>query len=150
MSTHRRRLARATGAVAIGICMLGANAWAQQATSLTGSAPAYMSGGVGLEARTALAQNEKNANLKLVFTEPQGSYLANIQVTVTDRQGAVVFDTQTEGPWLLARLAPGTYKVVAKDGSVVHQRTVSVGTGLRTEHFRMTEQAGIPGRPPSS
>jgi len=109
----------------------------------------FVSGGIGLEQRAMLSQNEKDSNLKLVFTEPQGSYLSDIGVTVTDRKGSVVLETSAAGPWLLARLEPGSYKVTVTDSQGRQERMVNVGRDLRTVHFRLTAQAGIPGRPDS-
>jgi len=122
----------------------------QQVTNLkSGNKVAYVSGGVGLEQRAQLAQNEKESNLKLVFTEPQGSYLSGIGVTVADRSGNVLIDTTTQGPWLLARLDPGSYQVKVTDSQGSQVRAVNLGKDLRTVHFRLTAQAGIPGRPGS-
>lgn len=130
---------------------IAGTASAQQAT-VTKSDRTHLvvSGGVGHEARAQLAQHERDANLKLVFTEPQGSYLADIGVKVYDRSGAMVLDTTSEGPWLLAKLSPGSYRVVTTDGTVRKEHQVSVGQGLRIVHIRMPEQGGIPGRPTMS
>jgi hypothetical protein len=109
----------------------------------------FVTGGIGLEERARLSQEEKTANLKLVFTEPLGSYVSDIAVTVTDRKGNVVLETNSAGPWLIARLEPGSYKVVAQDNYMRQVRMVNLGRGLRKLHFHMTEQAGLPGRPNS-
>jgi len=141
-------------AIALSAAFIG-SARAQQApaptmTMSSDSTKLVMSGGVGLEARAQLAQHEREANLKLVFTEPQGSYLSDIGVKVFDRNGAMVLDTVSQGPWVLAKLAPGSYKVVTTDGSVKQEHRINVGQGLRTIQIRMPEQGGIPGRPTAS
>jgi len=119
---------------------------------MSGDSPrsVVMSGGVGLEDRAQLAQHEREANLKLVFTEPQGSYLSDIGVKVFDRNGTMVLDTTSNGPWLLAKLSPGTYRIVATDQGARQEQRVSVGAGLRTVQFRMPDQGGITGRPTTS
>lgn len=132
-------------AVTLGAGLAGPSAAQQAARS--DSSQLVMSGGVGEEARARLAQHEREANLKLVFTEPEGSYLADIGVKVFDRGGAMVLDTRSEGPWLLAKLNPGTYRVVASDGNVQREHRVQVGQGLRIVHIRMPNQGGITGRP---
>jgi len=121
----------------------------QQPFELTKSNPTQtvMSGGVSYEGRAELTPHEREANLKLVFTESQGSYLADIGVKVYDRNGNMVLDTVSNGPWLLAKLSPGTYRVVATDGSVRREHRISVGQGLRTVQIVMPDQGGILGRP---
>ena len=121
---------------------------AQQSSPMRGDrSQLVMSGGVGYEGRAELAQHEREANLKLVFTEPQGSYLSDIGVKVYDRSGALVLDTTSAGPWVLAKLTPGSYRIVTTDGNVRKESQVSVGQGLKVVHIRMPEQGGIPGRP---
>ena len=138
-----------TGLIAIAVsATLTGVAGAQQSGVMSRDATqTVMSGGVGLEERAQLAQHERDANLKLVFTEPQGSYLSDIGVKVFDRNGTMVLDTTTNGPWLLAKLSPGTYRIVATDQGAKQEHRVSVGQGLKIMHIRMPEQGGIPGRP---
>ena len=160
MNTHRKPRPRAVGKVATragivltiavgGISYIGSTLAQQSAGVQNGNKVAFVSGGVGLEERAMLAQNEKDSNLKLVFTEPQGSYISDIGVSVIDRQGRVMLETNSAGPWLLTRLAPGSYKVVVTDGQGRQERMVNIGRDLRTLHFRLAAQAGIPGRPDS-
>ena len=125
-------------------------AGAQQSSVNRDAKQIVISGGVGLEARAQLAQHEREANLKLVFTEPQGSYLSDIGVKVFDRSGAMVLDTTSNGPWLLAKLSPGTYRIVATDQGTTREHRVTVGQGLKTLQISMPEQGGLPGRPTMS
>ena len=140
------------GIAAAALSALIGAAVAQQSPVMSGDSPrsVVMSGGVGLEDRAQLAQHEREANLKLVFTEPQGSYLSDIGVKVFDRNGTMVLDTTSNGPWLLAKLSPGTYRIVATDQGARQEQRVSVGAGLRTVQFRMPDQGGITGRPTMS
>lgn len=154
MKTNTWRLASyaATGLSMITLAAFTGLATAQQSPTsmaMTNSGNVVMSGGVGLEARAEMAQREREANLKLVFTEPEGSYLSNINVKVLDRSGAVVLDTSTDGPWLLAKLSPGSYRVVASDGTSRREQVVNLGNGLQTLHIRMPSQGGLTGRPNS-
>ena len=135
-------------AVALSAALIGV-AGAQQSRVMS-TDRLVLSGGVGLEDRAQLAQHEHEANLKLVFTEPQGSYLSDIGVKVFDRNGTMVLDTVTNGPWLLAKLSPGSYRVVATDQGARHEHRITVGQGLRTVHIRMPDQGGITGRPTMS
>jgi hypothetical protein len=141
--------------LALALSAVGGTAAAQQQQQqfqLTKSDPthAVMSGGVSHEGRAELAAHERDANLKLVFTESQGSYLADIGIKVYDRSGNMVLDTVSNGPWLLAKLSPGNYRVVATDGNVKREHRISVGQGLRTVQIVMPDQGGILGRPTMS
>ena len=149
LSRHQPLLA----GLALALSAIGGSAAAQQQQfQLTKTDPthAVMSGGVSHEGRAQLAQHERDANLKLVFTESQGSYLADIGVKVYDRSGNMVLDTVSVGPWLLAKLSPGNYRIVANDGNVRREHRISVGQGLRTVQIVMPDQGGILGRPTMS
>ncbi|HWV59006.1 MAG TPA: hypothetical protein VNZ57_16250, partial [Longimicrobiales bacterium] len=86
------------------------------------------SGGVGLAEREsieALAESE-SLNLKLVFAEPDGPYVSGVRVAVRNANGEAVLEAVTNGPWLLARLPAGAYRVQAELRSVVRETTVNV------------------------
>jgi predicted metalloprotease with PDZ domain len=139
--------------LALALSAVGGTAAAQQQQfqlTKSDSTHTVMSGGVSHEGRAELTPHEREANLKLVFTESQGSYLADIGVKVYDRNGNMVLDTVAAGPWLLAKLSPGNYRVVATDGNVRREHHVSVGSGLRTVQIVMPDQGGILGRPTMS
>jgi hypothetical protein len=151
MKTYRKFSSQALLAgFALALSAVGGTAGAQQKQfELTKSDPTHtvMSGGVSYEGRAQLAAHERDANLKLVFTESQGSYLSDIGVKVYDRNGNMVLDTVSAGPWVLAKLSPGTYRVVATDGNARREHRISVGQGLRTVQIVMPDQGGILGRP---
>jgi hypothetical protein len=64
-------------------------------------------------------------NLKVLAADKAGAYLANVQVTVSAANKAVI-DTALDGPWLLARLAPGHYEVRATYAGNTQTRAVTV------------------------
>jgi hypothetical protein len=124
----------------------GGIALQSDAAKANASVPA-VSGGVSLNARDTLRTTERNANVKLVFALNTGNYVSDVQVKVVDPAGRVVIDDTSNGPWLLAKLPPGTYTATATyNGKAVTQK-VSVGkSGLRTAQFRWpasVEQQGI-------
>ena len=69
-----------------------------------------MSTGAGSDTRVAYP----GYSLKLVFAQRAGPYLAGVDVTIFDEGGKKVVDAYSDGPWFLADLPPGTYKVVAQ------------------------------------
>ena len=107
------------------------------ASPVHGNASA-MAGGVGLNAR-ALLSNEAapDHNVKMVFSLNTGNYLANVHVKVTNKSGKTVIDGLSDGPWLYARLSPGTYTANATYGGLTVSETFTVGSGgQRVAHFR--------------
>ena len=105
------------------------------AAKAKGAVPS-VSGGVSLNARDTMRTQERDANLKLVFALNTGNYVSDVQVKVMDGKGKVVLDDVSNGPWLLAKLPPGTYTATATyNGKPVTQK-ISVGKGLRTAQFR--------------
>jgi FAD/FMN-containing dehydrogenase len=52
-------------------------------------------------------------SVRFEFSNARDEYLAGATVKVWDRTGRPVFSAVCEAPWLLARLAPGDYRVEA-------------------------------------
>ena len=86
--------------------------------------------GAGSNTRIAYA----DYSLKLVFALRSGPYVAGVDVTILDESGAKVVAAHSEGPWFLADLPPGTYRVVArrKDGrAAAATATITAGRQKR-------------------
>lgn len=88
-----------------------------------------LTGGVSEEEREAMRQEIAAYNVWLVFVERDtGNYLAGVKVSVVDSNENAVVDTVTNGPWLLAQLPPGRYKVRLSDGQ---EQAITAGAGTR-------------------
>jgi hypothetical protein len=102
------------------------------ATAMMVAAPAlaqsqYLCSGVSENER---AEAETfDYSLKLVYAQPSGHFLADVQTRITDQSGAVLVDVTCGGPWLLASLPSGTYDVQATFQGQTKSTTVSVGDG---------------------
>lgn len=98
----------------------------------------FVTGGVGQNEVDAMEHAKSQYPLSLEFVQhakPRDVYIANVQVKLTDTSGNVVLDTTTDGPYLLAKLPKGKYKITAVDEtgrSMVKQVTVSSG---KPEHL---------------
>lgn len=53
-------------------------------------------------------------SLKLIFALRAGPYVGGVDVTIFDEGGAKVVEAHSGGPWFLADLPPGTYRVLAR------------------------------------
>ena len=107
----------------------------------TAGAVSYVSGGIGMESRARLDSLSRDFNLKLVFASTSGEYLSGVRVTVADAAGRTLLDATSEGPWFLAKLAAGSYQIVATSGGKPQKRQISVGrAGLATIDFRWASE----------
>ncbi|HWT36343.1 MAG TPA: carboxypeptidase regulatory-like domain-containing protein [Paraburkholderia sp.] len=89
----------------------------------------YLSGGVGSDQSAALKDVMRKYPLALEFAgkSDQGNeYLADIPVHITDMNGATVLNATAHGPFMLASLPDGRYKVSASYEGKTQQHVVDV------------------------
>ncbi len=86
----------------------------------------YLSGGIGDEERDEIRSRERNFNLKLLFSERNGSYLGDVDVVLLNTKGDTVFDVKSVGPFLLMRLPGGSYVIKASMNGQMQQHRLSV------------------------
>jgi hypothetical protein len=96
----------------------------------------FVSGGIGSASQEQLRAHEKEFNLKLVFTLVEGNYLSDVSVSIKNSGGKTLVEHVADGPFFMAKLPAGTYSVTAAYENKTQTRNVSVGAGLKTEHFR--------------
>lgn len=95
---------------------------------------AVLHGGVGFEERAAIEQKAADYNLKLTFARKgSGAYLFGIKVVVRNKQGAVLVDTTTSGPLLLAKLPDGDYTVSATERDITLTQNIAIKGGARRD-----------------
>jgi len=101
----------------------------------------YVSGGVGLESLDQLSSIARDFNLKLVFALNSGAYLSGVQVEIADSKGTTVVDAMSDGPWFMAKLPTGSYRVMATVAGKTEKRQVTVGPSqLKTVDFRWASE----------
>ena len=86
----------------------------------------YISGGVGDQSEQAMREMANQYNLHLTFAAADGSYLADIPVTIQDSKGNTVLDTVSPGPLFYATLTPGTYTVAASANGKTQTKRVEI------------------------
>jgi hypothetical protein len=87
----------------------------------------YLNGGAGDEEVQFIKQSIKDYSLALAFSRTGGEYVASVSITIKDAKGATVFEAPSVGPYLLVKLAPGKYSVVASYQGDAQTRPVTVG-----------------------
>lgn len=126
-------------AAVLSVSLVPALAMAQPPTVQHANGVSFISGGVGDESMAALSGMERQFNLKLFLVGQSGSYLSDIQVTISDRNGKGVLLTTSDGPVLLAKLPAGRYTVKAqKNGKTLEQRVSLTPEQLSTVYFRFS------------
>ncbi len=92
----------------------------------------YITGGVGEDEAMALKQAAAKYAVELLFVQkatPRDEFLADVKVIIRDRSHAVVLDTVSKGPFLLANLPAGKYQVEADYDGVAKRQTVEIREG---------------------
>ena len=132
-----RLLTYGIAAIFLGSASLASAADTADAGVQTSGNVSYVSGGVGTESLDQLGAMSGQFNLKLIFALKSGDYLSGVQVAITDTKGKSILDTTSDGPWFLAKLPAGTYRVVATAAGKAEKRQITVGgTKLATVDFR--------------
>lgn len=86
----------------------------------------YVTGGIGIQSREEMMPVRGQYNLRLLFAYSSGSYLADIAVTVADQAGNTLLEAVSDGPYLWARLPPGSYRVTVSHAGQAQTRQVKV------------------------
>jgi hypothetical protein len=122
-------------ALAFALLWTGA-AWAQALAIDERGGVRFVSGGVGVEERVLLDRLRPRFSLQLAFAAARGgNYLAGVEVAALNAAGRAVWRGESDGPWLFANLAPGSYKLRARFGGKTQTREVEIRRGWRTEVF---------------
>ncbi len=128
-----------SAAVLMGTVLAGAPlrpAHAQLPAVQTQNDVQYLMGGIGSDESEAIKSAMKDYSLALIFARPQeggAAYLSDVQVRIENEAGKSVLDVKPDGPYLLVKLPPGSYKVTANSGGSTQSKTLSVQAGKTTQ-----------------
>jgi hypothetical protein len=107
----------------------------------TSGAVTYVSGGVDDASLDALKANSQKYDLKLVFALKSGAFMSGVKVNISDVRGNPVLDATSDGPWFLASLPAGSYRIVAtSSGNAITQQVAVEPTKLKTLDFRWASE----------
>lgn len=85
-------------------------------------------GGIGVEERAAFDAERGRYNLRVAFVESDGDYVASVAVRLSSPDDRTVYyEARTEGPFLFARLEPGSYRLEASYEGLVQERVLNIG-----------------------
>lgn len=100
--------------------------WSVSAMEKSDQGLPYLSGGIGDEERDEILGREKDFNLKLVFAEKGGSYMANVNVVVLNAKGQIVLEASSTGPFFLTTLPTGNYRVKVTANGKTQQASLAI------------------------
>jgi hypothetical protein len=108
---------------------------ASRAGLAQGALSAYISGGIGIEERRAMEASRARFNLQLTFAlAPSGNYAAAVETLIADEKGRIVLRVTSDGPFVWAQLAPGTYAVAATYRGRTQSRRIAVAARGAAAH----------------
>jgi hypothetical protein len=95
-------------------------------------AVSYMTGGIGEDEAAAFKHAAAGFPLEMLFVQkarPNDEFLADVRVSVRDRSGNSLLETTAEGPFLLAKLPAGTYRIEAEYRGERKHQSVEIRSG---------------------
>jgi hypothetical protein len=102
----------------------------------------YLTGGVGSDERIALEERGKDFNVKFVFAESDGSFIAAVTVEIVGAKNEPIASLSTTGPWFYIQLPPGIYHVKATfAGQVKEAKGLRVSQDKRLQRVFVWAQA---------
>ena len=94
----------------------------------------YVSGGITMDEAAAFKAAAPRFALVLEFglsATPRAEYLSNVDVSIADGAEREVLRLQSDGPFVLVQLPPGTYRVRASHEGRVKTQLVQIAPGQR-------------------
>lgn len=87
---------------------------------------AYVTGGVGVDEVSALRDVASRYSMRTRFASVSGESLSGVALQLRKMDGTLVFSATSNGPYLYAKIPPGSYRVIASSEGVERKRTVTV------------------------
>lgn len=136
MANDRRGTPRLMAAIFTAGVLLAGAAHAQSESALPpvqkSGAVEYLSGGIGLDESTAIKSASRHWPLSLVFSVQapgKAEFASDVKLEIRDAKGAQVLATTASGPFLLAKLPPGSYSLRASLAGKTLERKVQIKAG---------------------
>ena len=118
------------------------SAYSADFAALLDAHTSFVNGGIGKDEADSMRTEAADYPLELVFSRraderngPDARYefVAEVHVTIQDRDGQVIVDQKRLGPIFLARLPDGPYTVTAEFQGATQTRRVAVADGKHTK-----------------
>ena len=136
MAYDRRGTPRLMAAIFTAGVLLAGAAHAQSESALPpvqkSGAVEYLSGGIGLDESTAIKSASRHWPVSLGFSVQapgKAEFASDVKLEIRDAKGAQVLATTASGPFLLAKLPPGSYSLRASLAGKTLERKVQIKAG---------------------
>jgi len=86
----------------------------------------YMTGGISDEEVNMLKAHANEFNLHVLINTTGGAYLVTDKFHIMDSQSVEVLRVDDAGPYVYAKLTPGTYTIEANEGGEIKTAKISV------------------------
>jgi hypothetical protein len=86
----------------------------------------YVTGGVGVDEVEALRGMASRYSMQARFAASSGEYLSGVAVQLRKIDGTLVFSATSDGPYLYAKMPPGSYRLTATSEGVVRKQSFTV------------------------
>lgn len=93
----------------------------------------YISGGVGEEELAEINAARSGFNVRVLLAEKSGTYVTGVHVAVNEAGGTKVLEVESAGPYLLAKLPEGKYRIAVTYGGQTQQQDFVVQAGRAHE-----------------
>ena len=96
----------------------------------------YVMGGIGLDESQQMKSMESQYSLSVTFAEQnngKADYLADIPVTIRNSSGQTVLSVNSDGPYLLVQLPPGSYDITASHAGMPKTSHFTVAAGSHAD-----------------
>lgn len=103
------------------------------------SSMSCMIGGVGSDESKALRAEAKKWPLNIEFSERldnKDAWISGVRLKIMDAKKNTIFEESCNGPIFLAKLAPGTYDIVASYQGIEKKRQIKIEDG-KSERVNM-------------
>ncbi|VWC25677.1 carboxypeptidase regulatory-like domain protein [Burkholderia diffusa] len=87
---------------------------------------AYITGGVGLDEVATLRGIASRYSMRAQFASVSGESLSGVLLIFRKMDGTLVFSATSDGPYIYAKMPPGSYRVTATSEGVERKRTITV------------------------
>jgi len=71
--------------------------------------------------------------VRVLLAEKSGTYVAGVRVVISDAGGTKVLEVESAGPYLLAKLPEGNYRIAVTYGGQARQQDFVVQSGRAHE-----------------
>lgn len=114
--------------LALGLACAPAFAESELPRQTSGDTP-FVTGGIGDEELAQINAARPDFNVRVLMAEKSGAYVSDVRLTIVDGKGNRVLDVVNAGPYLLAKLPKGNYRVNASYDGRSQDKPLAVRDG---------------------